>query len=268
MSSVIGESRSPHSLYSPESMGCWFDVSNVASLFEDSAGTIPASVGNKVGKMLDLSGNGHHMVQTATNRQPILRLASQHKYYLEFNGTSDGLITTDLVTLPDAETSTIVSMGAAFYTDSTSPSTSGTWVGADAMGNYHSRWAFGLRVSQPRSYYFRHNGVDYDQVFDASLPSQSANTDANIMWFAESSFGSTTMVLSDWIDRVAGTPASVAIDLPVHLPVSGSNYMVIGARSPTNDNWMSGKFFGSFCIDRRLAEYERNGLFEYYSTKF
>lgn len=78
----------PLPLFAAGEKGGWWDPSNLASVWEDSAGTVPASVDGVVGKINDLSGNSFHFLQATTANKPILRLASG-KYYLEFDGADD-----------------------------------------------------------------------------------------------------------------------------------------------------------------------------------
>ena len=54
------------------------------TLYEDSAGTTQASVGGPVGRVEDVSGNGHHATQSTTANKPTLREDANGKLYLEF----------------------------------------------------------------------------------------------------------------------------------------------------------------------------------------
>lgn len=80
---------SPASLFSNGEEGAWYDPSDLSTLFEED-GTTPASVDGPVGKILDKSGNGNHLIQTTETKCPTLRLAGG-LYYLEFDGIDDGL---------------------------------------------------------------------------------------------------------------------------------------------------------------------------------
>ena len=53
--------------------GAWFDPSDLSTLYQDAAGTIPVTaVGQPVGKILDKSGNGNHATQSVTASRPVL----------------------------------------------------------------------------------------------------------------------------------------------------------------------------------------------------
>lgn len=74
-----------------EAMGAWYDATDITTLFQDVAGTVPAVVGQPVALMLDKSGNGLHAVQESTEarKRPILRRNTRGVYYLDLNNLSD-----------------------------------------------------------------------------------------------------------------------------------------------------------------------------------
>ena len=76
------------SLFANGEKGVWYDPSDLSTLFSDSDGTIPATVNGTVGKMLDKSGNGYHMVQADAAKRPILKYADG-SYYLLPDGSND-----------------------------------------------------------------------------------------------------------------------------------------------------------------------------------
>lgn len=53
--------------------GAWFDPSDMSTMFQDAAGTIPVTAMEQpVGKWLDKSGNGNHATQSITASRPTL----------------------------------------------------------------------------------------------------------------------------------------------------------------------------------------------------
>ena len=53
--------------------GAWFDPSDMSTMYQDAAGTIPVTaVEQPVGKILDKSGNGNHATQSITASRPTL----------------------------------------------------------------------------------------------------------------------------------------------------------------------------------------------------
>lgn len=86
---------SPKSLFSNGEEGAWYDPSDLSTLFQED-GTTAAGVGDPVGKILDKSGNDNHLVQTTQTKCPILRQDGS-LYYLDFDGTDDGLRTSSSI---------------------------------------------------------------------------------------------------------------------------------------------------------------------------
>ena len=61
-------------LFANGEQGVWYDPSDLSTLFQDAAGTIPVTgVEQPVGRMLDKSGRGNHASQATTTARPILR---------------------------------------------------------------------------------------------------------------------------------------------------------------------------------------------------
>lgn len=105
-----------------ENNGAWFDPSDLSTLYQDAAGTIPVTaVEQPVGRMLDKSGNGYHATQNITASRPVLSarknillatetLSTQSvttlaaQYTLSFTGTGS-------VTLSGTATGTLTGTG-------------------------------------------------------------------------------------------------------------------------------------------------------------
>lgn len=88
-----GTGFNPLSLFAAGEQGVWYDPSDLSTLFQDAAGTIPVTAaGQPVGKMLDKSGRGNHATQATATSRPILQ-ASSGKWYLSFDGVDDGMVT-------------------------------------------------------------------------------------------------------------------------------------------------------------------------------
>ena len=74
-------------------LGVWFDPSDLSTLFQDAAGTIPVTAdGDPVGLMLDKSGNGYHASQTGSGARPVYRTDGT-LHWLKFDGIDDFLLT-------------------------------------------------------------------------------------------------------------------------------------------------------------------------------
>ena len=73
--------------------GAWYDPSDLSTVWQDAAGTTPATAGDPVGRIDDKSGNGNHATQSTSTARPTLQ-TSGGLYYLDFDGVDDQLIAT------------------------------------------------------------------------------------------------------------------------------------------------------------------------------
>jgi hypothetical protein len=84
---------SPTVLFAHGEAGGWWDPSDMTSVFEDTAGTIPVtSASQPVGRVNDKSGNGNHLLLTNGNR-PSFQQDSGGLKWLEFDGSNFEFIT-------------------------------------------------------------------------------------------------------------------------------------------------------------------------------
>jgi hypothetical protein len=64
---------SPALLFANNEQGAWYDPSDMSTLFQDAAGTVPVTaVEQPVGRMLDKSGRGNHATQSTAINRPVL----------------------------------------------------------------------------------------------------------------------------------------------------------------------------------------------------
>lgn len=74
--------------------GAYYDPSDLSSMFQDVAETVPAAVNGPVARINDKSGNGNHLLQATAANQPILKSSGSGPatlYWLEFDGANDVL---------------------------------------------------------------------------------------------------------------------------------------------------------------------------------
>jgi len=91
----------PAELFEASQDGAWYDPSDLATLFQDAAGTIPVTGdGDPVGLMLDKSGNGHHASQPTTAAKPVYRTDGM-LHWIESDGIDDQLVSGANVDLSD-----------------------------------------------------------------------------------------------------------------------------------------------------------------------
>lgn len=78
----------PATLFAAGEKGAWYDPSDMATMFQDAAGTIAVTAaGQPVGKILDKSGNLNHLEMPTDIRRPVLRQTGDGYWYLEGNAT-------------------------------------------------------------------------------------------------------------------------------------------------------------------------------------
>lgn len=88
-----GDVFNPLSLFAGGKKGYWHDFMDRSTLFQDTAGTIPAlAVGDPVALVLDKSGNGNHLVQSISTRRPLVSADG-----LYFDGIDDCFVTIGVV---------------------------------------------------------------------------------------------------------------------------------------------------------------------------
>lgn len=98
LSLSLGTTRrgaNPQALFGGGRIGVLFDPSVLSSVWQDSARTTPGAVGQPVGSLDDLSGNGLHATASGTAR-PTLRQDSTGRYYLEFDGVNNIMATANV----------------------------------------------------------------------------------------------------------------------------------------------------------------------------
>lgn len=90
----------PLSLFDGGVVGAWYDPSDLTTLFQDSAGTVPVTANNDpVGMMRDKSGNGNHAIQATAGSRPLYKTLGG-KHWIEGDGANDFLRATFTITQP------------------------------------------------------------------------------------------------------------------------------------------------------------------------
>lgn len=261
MSILSGPHNTPHQLFLNGEAGGWWDASDLDTLFSDVEGTTPASVDGVVKRMNDKSGNGNDFAMSLTDRWPYLR-QSGNIYYLEFDGSNDGLTANNMSSMGNCDIGAESSTGIAYYLDSTTSSTSGTFLGPDSAGNYGSVWRPGTRLNLMRSYIVVDDG-GWVTVFSADLPSMASYTDENIVYQYESYIDATNVNCSAWKGGAFNSSNTQTMLNPGYLPIPHDSIWAMGARAPTNDNWIKGRFYAGYTVNRVLTSDERNTVGRY-----
>jgi hypothetical protein len=142
----VQEEFDPATLFVGGHLGAWYDFNDLSTVFEDYWGTIPATVGNVVGRVVAKAGTFTPLLQSIGTAMPILRLhAPTGKYYLEFDATDDRLDTTTTVSYTNQTQTTLAAYRtispanqAAFgnYGGSSSSGSFGVTSGSVAQANF------------------------------------------------------------------------------------------------------------------------------------
>ena len=84
---------SPLSLFAASEVGAWYDPSDLTTMFQDRAGSIPVTAdGQTVGKILDKSGRGNHAVAPTDAARPLYKTDGTY-HWMQFDGVDDSLST-------------------------------------------------------------------------------------------------------------------------------------------------------------------------------
>lgn len=89
----------PAQLFFGGRQGGWYDPSDLTTLFQDTAGTVPVTAdGQLVALMRDKSGNSNHLTQPSVSSRPTYKAAGGLRW-LAFDGVDDVLASTNLLSV-------------------------------------------------------------------------------------------------------------------------------------------------------------------------
>jgi hypothetical protein len=87
-------SFAPGLLFLAGEQGAWYDPSDLSTLFQDAAGTVPVTaVGQSVRLMRDKSGRGNNATAPSDAARPVLQQDSSGLLHLLFNGSNSSMVT-------------------------------------------------------------------------------------------------------------------------------------------------------------------------------
>ena len=87
----------PSDLFAAGEEGAWFDPGDIATLFQDTAGTVPVTTaGQSVALMKDKSGRGHDASQSTAGYRPTWQIDPYGYGYLLFDGVNDYMVTSNI----------------------------------------------------------------------------------------------------------------------------------------------------------------------------
>lgn len=140
-------------LFANGEQGAWYDPSDMATLFQDAAGTVPVTAtGQPVGLILDKSGNGNHASQNTAPARPTYE-SDGELHWLYFDGVDNALAT------PAVTLGLEVSLGASVERESDDHGEIISGPGAGLVDNGTFRISVSYNASNPASYYFGARGA-------------------------------------------------------------------------------------------------------------
>ena len=94
----------------PNGAVLWLDPSDMSTLFQDAAGTVPVTApGQPVGLILDKSGNGFHAVQSVNdNFRPTFLVDGNGRGFVRIDGIDDYMLISSRLNLPVNPALTII----------------------------------------------------------------------------------------------------------------------------------------------------------------
>ena len=81
-------------IFSNGEPGVWYDVSDLSTMFQDRAGTIPVTaIGQTVGRIIDKSGRGNHLTAISDAARGLYQADVSGRPFVLFDGVDDGYLT-------------------------------------------------------------------------------------------------------------------------------------------------------------------------------
>jgi len=222
---------SPADLFTGSETGVVYDVSDLSSMNTepDQSGSVPA-VGDVVRFIADKSGNGNDAQSPSLSASPVLRQDANSRYYLDFDGSGDALVTQSNINVSgNSEREYIGGFGPGRPVFMLNPegSTGERWIITSYQGN--------LRVDIKGGSYV--SGLSSDGVVGVRLPGGGTLGDH---------------VLSN------GTTDENA---------SGSDIVNTGISQIYLGQYGNAEFYGCTFIDKLLTAQQRSDARQYYAEK-
>ena len=229
---------SPADLFTGSETGVFYDVSDLSSMNTepDQSGSVPA-VGDVVRFIADKSGNGNHAQNTSLSASPVLRQDANSRYYLEFDGINDTLVTQSNIN--------VSGNSAREYIGGSGPN--GPVITLNPDGDSGERWTVrrdvdngNLRVEIHFGAYV--SGISPDGVVGARLPGGGTLGDH---------------VLSNGTTDENASGSDIVN--------TGIGPLYIGRIN--NNVWGNAEFYGCTFIDKLLTAQQRSDARQYYAEK-
>lgn len=152
-------------LFAASEQGGWYDFTDISTMSQDSAGLIPAVVGQPVGRVVDKSGNDNHLVQTVSGERPLLLMDFRGVTFVRFDDTDDGFITENTVDFSGNDEMLIFASVDARSTVGALVGlrNNGSMAGSATLYNFGNQWV-GRSTGDVLSDAYGSNGNDRDVI--------------------------------------------------------------------------------------------------------
>jgi hypothetical protein len=244
---TAGTPYSPTTLFAGGEEGFFFDVSDLSTVWEDSAGTVPASVDGPVGRVTDKSGRGRNVTQGTTANKPTLRTGGG-LYWLEFDGVDDHIATVSFASVGAGPHAAGVAIYPTSLTGSQKIIDQDGLVAANRVANF-----IRLNGAAPTASAFNNVPTSFTDsaanltISTAAVVVESTTPSAVEVWNNGASNGSTA---------VTGTLQTTA------------GLVRLGARQPdASTEKYTGRLYAAVLLARALTAGERASLQTYLGTK-
>lgn len=240
---TVDPTFSPVDLFASGEKGAIYDFSDLTSTFQDVAMTTAAEVGDTVGAVLDLSGNGNTLVQSSAGDRPTLAETAEGEVGIAMS--DHYLQTASALPLGSSSGFTIVVgfhkesdagvLGHVLETSGNAGSNNGAFVLHAPTGTTSNRFSHRL------------NSLNYNLAFSGY------EAPTSLLVTVERDGAAETLSL-----RVNGIAGEVDTDLPVD-QVLQDHILYVGKRSGSFFPF-NGTIYSMVIINRELTATERNAL--------
>ena len=231
----------PASIFTGAVDGVWYDPSNLSSLFQDAAGTIPVTAdGDPVGLMRDLSGNNFHATQATAGNRPVYKTDGVSRW-LQLTAASSQFMT---------HTANAPGTGNFLAVYAFESSASGVPFLAFGAGTTTTYTGLSFRNVAPNTIQF--NGSDATAA--GSLIAVAATSAKQLV-----SATRTTLFRN-------GTSLALAQNNLGSLNLSNANKRLFCYYTFTNQTFLDGKFFGGVYLTGATTTQQRQ-IAQYYLAK-
>jgi hypothetical protein len=216
----------------------WYDPYDLSTMFTDIAGTTNVTAsGDPVGKMLDKSGNGHHIVASLDARRPIYTVSGAYKF-LDFDGTDDCLFSSDAI---DMTSTNDVSVCTAVTAD-----VNATSLILETSANYFTNNGSFAMIQNGLRFDFANRGTAASVTTDAEGGAITIPATKTLIGIA--TIGDYARMIMNGVETTAPSNATGTGNY-------GNHVLYIGARNNSSLRF-NGKIYGTFFTNTTMSAAE------------